>query len=233
VTGHVREAAAALARTALFAGLDAQALDRLARIAKRISFPANGIIFQKGDTGRSLYVIERGRVKIAASSVHGREVALNLLGPGEIFGEIALVDGGPRTADAIACDPARLLALERRELIPFLEASPDATLRMLVALARRVRWVSDTFEDAAFLSLPTRLAKRLIFLDRHFGLSGSAGRRLTVSLPQRELANHLNVTRETINRLLQEWRDEGLITIDRGVFVLKNMERLARIAESA
>ena len=233
MTEHVREVAAALARTALFAGLDAHELDHLARMAKRISFAANAVIFHKGDPGRSLYVIERGRVKIAASSAHGREVALNLLGPGEIFGEIALIDGGARTADAIACDPVRLLALERREFIPFLEASPAATLRMLVALARRLRWVSDTFEDAAFLSLPTRLAKRLIFLDRHFGFSGSTGRRLTVSLPQQELANHLNVTRETINRLLQEWRDEGLIAIDRGVIVLKNVDRLAQIAESA
>src|SRR5437016_4656740 len=200
-------------------------------MAKRISFAANAVIFHKGGPGRSLYVIERGRVKIAASSAHGREVALNLLGPGEIFGEIALIDGGARTADAIACEPTRLLALERGELIPFLEASPEAMLRMLVALARRVRWVSEPFQDAAFLSLPTRMAKRLIFLDRHFGVTGSAGRRLTVSLPQRELANHLNVTRETVNRLLQDWRNEGLIAIDRGVFVLKDVGRLERMAE--
>ena len=232
MTGDVREAAVVLARSALFADLDAQVLDRLARMAKRVSFPANAVIFQKGDPSRSLYVIERGRVKIAASSAQGREVALNLLGPDEIFGEVALIDGGGRTADAIACEPVRLLALERRELIPFLEASPEVTLRMLVALARRVRWISNTFEDSAFLSLPTRLAKRLIFLDRHFGLKGSAGRRLAVSLPQQELANHLNVTRETVNRLLQEWREAGLIEIDRGIFVLKDVERLAQIAHS-
>src|SRR5207237_9753793 len=138
--------------------------------------PANALIFQKGDPSRCLYVIERGCVKIVASSAQGREVALNLLGAGEIFGEIALIDGGGRSADAVACEPVRLLALERRALIPFLEASPEVTLRMLVALARRVRWISDTFEDAAFLSLPVRLAKRLIFLDRHFGLKGSTGR---------------------------------------------------------
>ncbi len=219
-----------LARTALFSGLDAAALERLAAMAKPLSFRPEEVIFRKGDPGRSLFVIERGRVKIASTSAEGREVALNLLGPNEMFGEIALVDGGARTADAIACEPVRLLCLDRAELVPFLQSTPELMLSMLVALSQRVRWVSNRFEDSVFLSLPARMAKRLLFLDQHFGVKSSKGRRLTVSLPQRELASHMGVSRESINRLLQEWRDGGLIDIDRGVIVLIDLAGLGAIA---
>ena len=217
------------ARTALFGALDTASLERLAAMAKPLSFRNEAVIFRQGDPSRGLYVVERGRVKISASSAEGREIALNLLGPGEVIGEITLVDGGPRTADAIACEPVRLLALDRADLIPFLEQSPALMLRMLAALSARVRWVSQRYEDSMFLPLPARMAKRLLFLGENFGVNSPAGRRLTVSLPQRELASHMGVTRETINRLLQEWRDSGLIAIDRGVIVLKDMPGLARM----
>jgi CRP/FNR family cyclic AMP-dependent transcriptional regulator len=219
-----------LGRTALFGGLDAAVLARLAAMARPLMLATGAHVFRKGDDSRSLYVIERGRVKIAATSADGREVALNLLGADEVFGEVALADGGPRTADAVACEPVRLLAFDRAELTPFLESEPKVMLRMLAALARRVRWVSGALEDSVFLPLPTRMAKRLMFLNAHFGVSSAAGRRLTVSLPQRELASHMNVTRETVNRLIQDWREEGLIAVDRGVFVLKDIPRLAELA---
>jgi CRP-like cAMP-binding protein len=219
-----------LARTLLFGGLEAGALARLAALARPLNFRPEEVIFRKGDASRSLYVIERGTVKIAATSADGREIALNLLGPDDSFGEVALVDGGVRTADAIACEPVGLLALDRAELVPFLEREPALMFSMLAALAQRVRWVSNRFEDSVFLGVPARLAKRLLFLGEHFGLDTRDGRRLTVSLPQRELASHMGVTRETINRLLQDWREDGLIGIDRGVLILKDLPRLTEIA---
>jgi CRP-like cAMP-binding protein len=222
-----------LGRTALFGGLDGAALERLAAMAKPQAFRTDDVIFRKGDANRSLYVIERGRVKICSTSAEGREVALNLLGANEVFGEVALMDGGARTADAVACEPARLLLLDRADLIPFLEREPALMLSMLATLTQRVRWVSNHYEDSVFLALPARLAKRLLFLGEHFSVATAAGRRLTVSLPQRELASHMGVTRETINRLFQEWRDKGLIAIDRGVIVLTDMPRLGEIAHES
>ena len=222
--------AAVLGRTMLFGGLDRAALRRLAAMARPILVKPDAAVFRKGDPSRALYVIDQGRVKIATTSAEGREIVLNLLGPGAIFGEIALVDGGDRTADAVATEPARLLALDRAELIPYLEANPKLMLHMLVVMAQRVRWVASSLEDAAFLSLPARAAKRLLLLGEQFGLDTPAGLRLTVSLPQHEMARHLGVTRESVNRLFQEWMAQGVIAIDRGVIVLTDLGRLGAIA---
>jgi CRP-like cAMP-binding protein len=168
-------------------------------------------------------------VKIATTSAQGRELVLNILGAGASFGEIALLDGGERTADAVACEPARLLLLETQGLIGFLEGAPQVMRRMLVALTERLRWVSAQVEDMMFLGLPARMAKRLLFLGRHFGVDTERGRRLTVVLPQHELASHMNVARETVNRLLQDWRDQAIIEIHLGFIVLKDIARLEEI----
>jgi len=219
-----------LAGTALFGGLDEGALALLAAMASTQTYEGGETVFRKDETSGSLYVVEHGRVTIALTSAEGREMVLNVLGPGEVFGEVALVDGGGRTADAMCPEPARLIALDRRRLIPFLEANPKLLLRMLAAMAERVRWVSTSFEDSAFLPLPARMAKRLLRLADGFGVNTAAGRRLTVSLPQRELAAHMGVTRETINRLLQGWLSQDMIAIDRGAIVIRDRTGLERIA---
>ncbi len=227
------EKASVLKRAPLFEGLNGEDLQRLAALAHSRSYAAGATIFRKGDLSTGLYVVERGQVKISSGSKQGREVVFNLLGPYSVFGEVALIDGGERTADAIACDATRLLVLDRGQLIPFLEQAPELMLRMLVTLTSRLRWVSDRLEDAVFLNLPARLAKRLLFLGEHFGVDTVRGRRLTVSLPQRELASHMNVARETVNRLLQEWRDSGLIEIHRGFIVLKQVDQLEALVQTA
>ncbi len=123
-----------------------------------------------------------------------------------------------------------MLALDRRDMIPFLESQPALMLRMLVAMTQRLRWVSDRYEDAVFLELPARLAKRLLLLGELFGFDTAKGRRLTVALPQREIAGHMGVSRETVNRLLQEWLGKGYIENDRGVLILKDQAALGKIA---
>ena len=220
----------ALARTALFGALDPEDLDRLAGMARSLAFDDGAAVFRKGDPSRSLYVIVAGRLKIASGSADGREMVMNLLGPGDAFGEVALLDGGGRTADAVCIEPLRVLAFDRSDLIPFLEAKPSLMLRMLVALAERVRWISTSYEDSTFLSVRVRMAKRLLRLAEDFGVDTPAGVRITVALPQRELASHIGVTRETISRLLQDWQGDGLIVVNRGMILLPNKARLAAVA---
>lgn len=227
------EKVAALRGAALFAALAETDLEQLAAIARPSAHPVGALVFAKGDPANGLYVIERGRVKIATTSAQGREVVLNILGPGAAFGEIALLDGGARTADAIACEPARLLRLDIGPLIAFLERHPAVMRRMVVTLTERLRWVSAQVEDMMFLSLPARMAKRLLFLGEHFGVDTERGRRLTVVLPQHELASHMNVARETVNRLLQDWRDQGVIEIHLGFIVLRDRARLAEIERAS
>lgn len=230
VAAPLSQRAAILARAAPFETLAAEDLEALAGLAKVTAYREGDFIFRKGDQSRVLYVVDRGRVKIAAGAADGRETVLNLLGAGAVFGEIALIDGGERTADAITLEATTLLALDRRDLLPFLETRPGLTLRMLAAVTARLRWVSARYEDAVFLDLPTRLARRLLFLGEHFGLKTARGLRLTVALPQRELAAHMNVTRETVNRLLTDWFARGLIERDKDVLILKDMDALNDIA---
>jgi CRP/FNR family cyclic AMP-dependent transcriptional regulator len=220
----------ALSKTALFEALSPADLERLGGLTRALTFAPNEVIFRKGDLTPTLYVIERGRVKISTGSAEGREVVLNLLGPPSVFGEVALMDGGARTADATAVEPVTMLALDRRDMIPFLESQPALMLRMLVAMTQRLRWVSERYEDAVFLELPARLAKRLLLLGELFGFDTAKGRRLTVALPQREIAGHMGVSRETVNRLLQEWLGKGYIENDRGVLILKDQPALGKIA---
>ena len=230
IDDHLDQKMATLLRTTMFGGSAPRELRKLAALAEWRVMPANAVIFRKGDAGDHIFAVHRGRVKISSLSADGREVTLNLLGPGSLFGEVAAADGGERTADATALESTELVSIGRRELMPFLRDNPEMMLRMMVALSRQVRWVSESFEDTNFLGLPSRLAKRLLFLGTHFGQDTADGRRLMVALPHHELASHMNVTRESVNRLLQKWRREGLVKEDKRVLILADLPRLHEIA---
>src|SRR3569832_1734213 len=222
--------AQALSRAALFEGMSPGDLERLSAFARTQAFKAGVVIFRKSDLNQALYVIERGRVKISTGSTEGREEVLNLLGAPADFGEVALLDGGERTADATAVEPATLLSLDRRDMIPFLESQPSLMLRMLAAMTARLRWVSDRNEDAVFLEFPARLAKRLLLLGEHFGFDTPKGRRLTVFLPLWVFVGFLGVCCVCVFCLLLVWLGRALIEIDRGVLILKDRPALGRIA---
>ncbi len=227
---YFNKKATTLSRTILFGVMNAASIKRLANLAEWRTYEAGTKICRKGDPGTHLFVVHSGQVKFGSGAVYGREVTLSLLGPGAVFGELAIADGGLRTADAIAVETVELLALARRDLIPFFMSEPGVMLQMMSVLAARARWISESFEDAIFLSLPKRLAKRLLLLSQHFGIDTADGRKLAVTLPHSELANHMHVTRESINRLIQKWRGEGLIEERRGVVIIKNMQGLEALA---
>ena len=220
----------ALAGTSLFGSMDSPTLHHVAAIAEWRVIAAGAFVFCKGDAGEHLFVINRGRVKIIAGTPDGREIVLNLLGAGAMFGEMGFADGGPRTADAVTTEPSELLALSRKRLLPLIVSHPELALQMMAALCDRARWLAETYEESAFLDLAARLAKRLLFLSRSFGIDTPHGRRLIVSLPHRELAAHMNVTRESISRLVKELERDGILEERRGIMVLKDLRRLEAMA---
>jgi CRP-like cAMP-binding protein len=219
-----------LQSTALFAGLPESDLAELAAVAQFIHLNADQLLFIKGDPGHQLYVVSRGVIRISSNSSDGKETILNLLRAGQSFGEVALLDGQERTANATAHEASELLVLERRDLMAFLDHHPEAMRRMLVAVCSRLRWISEALEDAHFLDLPRRLAKRILLLSQLFGQRHSSGGiRIALQLSQQDLAELLVVTRESVNRQLRQWESEGLMTLKGGYLVVTDIPQLEKI----
>lgn len=219
-----------LQSTVLFADLPESDLAELAQAAHILHLDADQVLFIKGDPGHQLFIVARGVIRISSNSIDGKETTLNLLRDGQMFGEVALLDGQHRTANATAHETSDLLALERRDLMSFLDRNPEAMRRMLVAVCSRLRWISEALEDAHFLDLPRRLAKRILLLARLFGHTHSSGGiRIALQLSQQDLAELLVVTRESVNRQLRQWEAEGLMTLKGGYLVVANIKELEKI----
>ena len=182
------------------------------------------MIFNKGDPGDCLYGILAGRVRIYSASPEGAEIMLNVMEQGELFGEIALLDGSTRTASAAAMEQADLLRIHRAHFLPYVKANSDLILAMLTLLCQRLRWSTSVIEDAAFLTFPARLAKRLLVLAEHYRRSQE--HEITVPLSQHELGSMVGAGRETINKQLALWRSAGIVDTGRGAVVIRNCEAL-------
>jgi len=217
-----------LAEMPLFAGLSAEQLDALAAFLRPRAYRKGAVVFSEGDAGTSLYLIEKGEVKLTILSPDGKEVIVALLGPGGFFGELALLDGGSRSATAVARSDARLLALEREHLLQFLERHPQAAASLLAALSRRLRRTTDMVHDAAFLDGPTRLAKTLLHLAEARRRPGPDGVLHSPRLTQEDLAEIVGGTRESINRWLRVLAREGLVRRRRGLVEMLDPEGLRR-----
>ncbi|MFO1129490.1 MAG: Crp/Fnr family transcriptional regulator [Rhodospirillales bacterium] len=202
-------------------------LDRLAQLAAPRRYQSGEAVFLKGDAGNSMMAILSGRVRICAYSAGGREVVLNVIGPGEVFGEIAMIDGGERTADAFAMEATELLVFNRRDFMPFLERNPQVCVKLLEVMCGRLRWTSEQLEDVNFLDLRSRLAKRLLYLADHHGevASGKVG----VRISQHMLASMIGTSREAVNKQLRFWEEEGVIDVRRGSITVLKRERLQRV----
>lgn len=189
------------------------------------------VIFQKGDSGSSMMAVLRGRVRISAVSAEGKEITLNVINPGEVFGEIALVDGKPRSADATATEDTHLLVVERRHFLPFLTRNQDLALRLLGVLCERLRQTSMALEHIALLELPARLALVLLKLAGSYGRLSASGTRIELKLSQRDLSTLVASSRESVNKQLGAWREDGVIAMDDGFIVLRRREELEALVE--
>lgn len=222
---------ALLGNVPLFEKLSGHELDEILEVAHVRRLDAREELFHKGDEGRQVFVVTSGRLKAMTTSSEGDDVVFSIMGPGEVFGELALLGCGRRTASVVAIDPCELLVLERREFLPFLRRHPEASARLLEVLARRLEHVSQLLEDTQFLNLPTRLAKQLLALARTYGRPTDEGVRIDLHLSQTELGDLVWSTRESVNKQLRAWSAEGLLSFDRGVLTLHRPETLGRIAE--
>ena len=210
----------------LFRGLAPAILDRIAALAVQRGYRRGEIVFSAGDAGDALFGVVSGRIRISAGNADGREIFLNIMEPGDTFGEIALLDGGTRTAAATALEASELVSLRREPLFGLLEKEPKAALELLRLCGERLRWTSGLLEDAALLDAPARLAKRLLSLSELHGEVVDGGRKVRIS--QEELASFLGVSRQAVNEQLQEWKAEGWVTLGRGTVTVHDAATLRR-----
>ena len=179
-------------------------------------------LFRKGDAGDALFAIRHGSIEIGFAGASGKQVTLNLLGPGTVFGEIAMLDGRERTADAVAREPTTLFVVRRRDFLALLRRSPSVALQTIELLCARLRSLSDRMEELMLLPLPVRLARRLIELGRHNAQQ--------IALSQSELATMIGATRESVNRQLNTWQRAGLVDLVRGHITLRDVDALSDAA---
>lgn len=222
----------ALRRAALFARLDDASFERCAASFRRRQYRRGETIFHQGDLGDALHVIESGAVKVVIPSDDGGEGAIiATLGPGDCFGELSLLDGGERSATAIAQDPTVTSVLRRDAFVTLFES--DAALRQAVleVLVGQLRRLTLHVGELHFLNLPGRLARQLVRLARQSAPGTSGEVRLPWSYSQSELAAMIGGTRQSVNRLLADFVAEELIRFDRDQLVIPDLDRLERAAE--
>jgi CRP/FNR family transcriptional regulator, cyclic AMP receptor protein len=230
LTGGATDRAALLRNHPLFCELTPPMLDRISTYIRRRSVLKGATIFEKGDAGVGLIGVVSGSVKISVTSADGRDVVLNIIRPGEVFGEIALLDGRARTANATAMSDCELIVIERREFIPFLRSEPDVTLKLMEILCSRLRKTSEQVQDVTFLSLSARLAKTLLRLAANAGPSTPASK---ISITQREISQIVGRSRESTNKQLRAWAKRGWIRLERGSVTVLKADKLAELAAAS
>ena len=229
LTKHQKRAL--IARAELFRNIDEAHLDEVASYSRVKQFKTRDIICQKGDPGTQMYVIASGRVTMNTESDEGKELAFGMLGPGDIFGEIALLDGDVRTVSIKAMEPTQVVIIQRRDFIPFLEKNPGVAISLLATIAARLRATDELFEDTFFRNLEGRLAKRFLGLAETYGEETHDGVKITVKLSQGDISKLAGATRESINRQMKAWEEEGLISSDQGRITLKQPKVLESLCE--
>ena len=225
------EARRLLAAGALFRDLSADERKDLVARARVRTFATGDTVFLMGSQGDSMMAVLSGSVRISVPSPEGKEIVLAIMQPGDYFGEIALLDGKARSADAKVIAACSLAVLERRDVLAFFERHPNAWLGLLQVLCRRIRATTEQTAEVALLDLPGRLAKTLLRLAGVDQEGQPESPALKIGLSQRELGNIVGATRESINKCLRELQRRGLIKSENNFITIKNRGALKKLAE--
>ncbi len=194
----------------------------LISLGKEIHFKTQNTLFMQGDEGKHIYIIKSGAVAITTFSNDGQEVILQTLHEDEIFGEIAIFDNEPRTANAIAQNNTILIAIDGNKFLDFLNQNPHIYIGIIQLLCKRLRWNSKLVESFVFADSMERLLVRLIYLAEYHGYDNSS----TINISQDDLAKMLGLSREIVNKKLQELQTQNLVTLERKKITINDIEKL-------
>lgn len=219
-------ACAAMARSPLFQGIEPDELTRIALTMTRRRYRRLEVIFHEGDPGDSLHIIVAGRVKITRQSLDGDEAIIVTLGTGESFGEVVLLDGAARSATATAMEPTETIVLTRANFERLVDGGSPFRWSLLGGVAHRIRRLTDQLAEVHFLDIGGRLALTLSRLAEEAAPGVTADVRLARPLTQTDLAAMVGGTRQRVNQILGELADEGLVAIDAGGIVVRDVPAL-------
>jgi CRP/FNR family transcriptional regulator, cyclic AMP receptor protein len=200
------EFAVILKMNPMFADLGADELQRISGLCHTEQLGLGEMLFQKGDAGNALYGVRRGQIRIETGASDGSRLTLNFMGPGDLFGEVAVLDG------------------QSEDFLAFLEREPKVAIKIMMLLCQRIRWQSERMEESVLQPLPVRLARRLVALASDFGSE--------VHISQEQLGVFVGAARESVNRQLQLWRKDGILDLQRGRILLQNMTKLTAVARN-
>lgn len=217
-----------LKQVSLFAALSDEDIQALAAVVRRRTFRSGEVIFHRDDPGQVMYVIKEGKVKICLISPDGQEISLVVFGKGDCFGELALLDSLPRSADAIVIERAECYTLQRSDFHSAIMKSPKIAIQILEVLSRRLRNTDQQVEDLIFLDVYGRVAKKLIELAESHGASVDNGTRIEVRLTQQELASMVGASRESVNKVMGYFTDKRFISTDKHRITIHKIDDLRR-----
>ena len=223
----------ALRRVWVFEELADEELARLAALARTRVYKPRETIVEKGDAARQLFVLLRGRDKVVTRGADGSDTGLNVMGSGEVFGEIGILDRQPRSATVSTLEECEMAVLDVDAFQSFLAAHPSVGIKLLAVLARRVRDLTTRLEDRAFLEVPARLAKQLLWLAENHGEATGSGVQIELRLSQQELGDLIGATRESVNKYLSEWTRSGVLRQGRDRIEVFDLQALHALASAS
>jgi len=227
---HAAQLAETLTSQSLFADCEPDELSDIILRGHLRTFKRDQELMAQGDQGDTLFIILSGLARVSMVAANGREIILDYAEPGHVLGEIAFLDGGERTASVHAIEPVEALCLSRSAFSEIIERHKGLAMRLLKAMARRLRQNNAVIEaDRAYTSGP-RLARFLLRLTMHG--EGETGGQLKIALSQGELGNFAGMSREQINRQLSAWVDSGIVALKSGRVTVLDRESLMDVAEA-
>jgi CRP/FNR family cyclic AMP-dependent transcriptional regulator len=222
-----RSIQACLAESDIFGALADDDLSRVSVQGRTMTYARGATVFRKDDPANDFMTVLCGRIRLSSASRHGREVLFDFIGPGQCFGEVALINGAIRKWDATAVKPSTIFTLRRGDVLACLEAHPEVAVRVIRLLCARLSRAIEMFEDRAQLGLPTRSARTLLWLAREYGDGTCIG----LKISQSEIAGLVGATREKVNRQLCAWCRSGILALDEGHLVILDQNALRAIAQ--
>ena len=213
----------------LFDGISPSDMQEMEKITRMEEVKKRQPLYLTGDPSRNVYLLKRGRVKIANTAPSGKEVTFDILEPGEVFGELDVLEDAPRSTSAEALDDALICVIPRKDFDQYLAMHPTVMFKLTKLIGLRLKKIQSRVEDLVFRDVPARLAHLLSELSKTEGVADKQGIRLKVKLTHQEMANLIGCSRETVSTIMGQFRDDGLIQMDGRAITIVNEKGLSKL----